>query len=491
MKNALKFLSLLLGILFISQLSLAQEVLSYNLYAVNPFLLNPAATGNEGVLTGFVNYHNQMTNFGTSPAVMTFGVHSPVGNNFSVGTDVIKDSRTALTHTYGNLFLAYQMRLSKHQRLVLGVSGGLIDNNFDQSKVISADAGDLLDQASYYKHTSFTGGAGLMYSLYSFQFHAAIPQLLDRNNKFVNQMNIGAFYDHQINPTWAIKPSVMYRKIDTNTPQLDFNLMGIWNKTLWAQAGVRTDQSYILSVGVNYKAFVLAYAYQMNTGKVNSVVNGAHEFQLSLKLGRAKKKQDPIANETPRIDTVKVVVNQVKHDTVTLVKVDTVYKTKENLNAIQPEYLTPEEISQLTPEQLLSLKIVKQYYPATDLKTMLQNYQSVIGLKIKLPRITFITDKSELTQESKLIVDSVVRLMEEYPRIRIQISGHTDGQGNDEYNLKLSKDRAKSVYTYIKNRGIAANRLEYEGYGKRRPIASNDTPEGRLENRRVDFMFIK
>lgn len=489
MKKALFRFFLFIGLLSFAHELRAQEVLTYNLYSVNPFLLNPAATGCDGMLSGFVNYHNQVNDFSRSNALMTFGVHSPVGQNFSLGTSVIKDSRTALTHTYANLFLSYRLNLFQEHALVLGLSGGMVNNDFDQNKVISADQSDLMDQASTYKQTRFSGSAGLMYSYKSLQFHAAIPQFIDSNNKFSKQMNLAAFYDYSLNPTWGLKPSLMYRRLETSTPQLDFNLMGIWNKTLWAQLGVRTDQSYIASAGVNYKAFVLAYAYQMNTGKVNTVVTGAHEFQLSVRWGRAPMQHEPIV----KTDTFRLVVQELKHDTVTLVKVDTVFKEREHqIATIQgTEYLTPEEISKLTPEELRSMKIVKQYYATNDLKPMLNDYQSVIGLKIKLSKINFVTDKSELTPESKQIVDSVFKLMTETPRARIQISGHTDAQGNDEYNLRLSRDRAKAVYDYLVGKGIDAKRLEYAGYGKRRPIATNTTPEGRLENRRVDFTFIE
>ncbi|MFT2536497.1 OmpA family protein, partial [Escherichia coli] len=71
------------------------------------------------------------------------------------------------------------------------------------------------------------------------------------------------------------------------------------------------------------------------------------------------------------------------------------------------------------------------------------------------------------------------------PKLTVQIDGHTDSVGSAAYNLALSKKRAESVRAYLVSKGIDASRLAAEGYGKTKPIASNDTEAGRAENRRV------
>ena len=74
--------------------------------------------------------------------------------------------------------------------------------------------------------------------------------------------------------------------------------------------------------------------------------------------------------------------------------------------------------------------------------------------------------------------------------MHIEIRGHTDGKGADSYNQRLSENRAKSVTDYLISKGISEKRLQYKGYGKSMPIDSNDTEEGRANNRRVDFRII-
>ena len=82
-----------------------------------------------------------------------------------------------------------------------------------------------------------------------------------------------------------------------------------------------------------------------------------------------------------------------------------------------------------------------------------------------------------------------VEFLKENPTVKVEIQGHTDNIGRDEDNLRLSENRAKSVYEYVIAQGISANRLRYKGYGESNPIASNNTEEGRAKNRRTVFLI--
>lgn len=113
------------------------------------------------------------------------------------------------------------------------------------------------------------------------------------------------------------------------------------------------------------------------------------------------------------------------------------------------------------------------------------------GQIIKLNNIFFEYNKFEINKETTLELDRLVQLMNEYPNMTIEIGGHTDNLGSDQYNLALSRNRAKAVYNYLISKQINKKRLSYKGYGKTKPLFSNDTEEGRQENRRVEFKIIK
>jgi len=113
-----------------------------------------------------------------------------------------------------------------------------------------------------------------------------------------------------------------------------------------------------------------------------------------------------------------------------------------------------------------------------------------VGDRFVLKNIYFDYDKATLRPESKPELDKLLALLKKIPSLKVEISGHTDNKGSEEYNLKLSEDRAKAVVDYLVAAGIDPTRLTYKGYGFSQPIASNETDEGRQLNRRVEFKII-
>lgn len=113
------------------------------------------------------------------------------------------------------------------------------------------------------------------------------------------------------------------------------------------------------------------------------------------------------------------------------------------------------------------------------------------GASIILDNIFFEFNKTTLLPSSYPELDKVVAFMKESGVSLIEISGHTDAEGSDEYNKKLSEGRAKSVVEYLVSQGIDAARLRAVGYGESRPIDTNTTEPGRAQNRRVEFALLK
>ena len=114
-----------------------------------------------------------------------------------------------------------------------------------------------------------------------------------------------------------------------------------------------------------------------------------------------------------------------------------------------------------------------------------------IGQVVRLNNVFFDFDKFNLRNESFVELDRVVQLLKENPGIEIEMSAHTDSKGADDYNFRLSDDRARSVREYIVSKGIDEKRIVSQGYGETKPVSTNDTDEGRQLNRRVEFKIIK
>lgn len=114
-----------------------------------------------------------------------------------------------------------------------------------------------------------------------------------------------------------------------------------------------------------------------------------------------------------------------------------------------------------------------------------------IGQVVRLNNVFFDFDKWDLRPESYVELNRVVELMTNNPSIEIEMSAHTDSYGSDEYNFKLSDERARSVREYILSKGIDPKRIVSQGYGETKPVVPNDTDENRQLNRRVEFKILK
>ena len=109
---------------------------------------------------------------------------------------------------------------------------------------------------------------------------------------------------------------------------------------------------------------------------------------------------------------------------------------------------------------------------------------------VQLNDITFETAKAELKPDSFEELDRLIKMLEDSPNVKCEISAHTDDVGNDDYNLKLSDKRAKSVVDYLANKGIKTERMIPKGYGETQPLVANDTDENKAKNRRVQFKIV-
>jgi outer membrane protein OmpA-like peptidoglycan-associated protein len=112
---------------------------------------------------------------------------------------------------------------------------------------------------------------------------------------------------------------------------------------------------------------------------------------------------------------------------------------------------------------------------------------AILRPTLVLRGVNFATDSAEIQSSSFGVLDGVARILADNPDVRIEISGHTDNTGGRAHNVSLSQARAESVKNYMVSRGIDAARLDARGYGMARPSGTNDTEEGRAQNRRIEF----
>ncbi|RLE18168.1 MAG: hypothetical protein DRJ65_21760 [Acidobacteria bacterium] len=125
------------------------------------------------------------------------------------------------------------------------------------------------------------------------------------------------------------------------------------------------------------------------------------------------------------------------------------------------------------------------------LSQVAETRDSARGLIVNLPDILFDLNKAALKPETQIVIAKLSGILLMMPDLNVRVEGHTDATGTDGYNLTLSEERAQSVSSFLESHGIDSTRLQAVGYGKIRPVADNETAEGRKKNRRVEIIIAR
>lgn len=132
-------------------------------------------------------------------------------------------------------------------------------------------------------------------------------------------------------------------------------------------------------------------------------------------------------------------------------------------------------------DTIVHVRPKKKLIKELDIRTL------AIGMQINLPHLYFGADASAISTDSYTVLNELYDFLDQYEEVNIEVGGHTNNKPPHEYCDKLSTDRAQAVAKYLISKGIGEERVTFKGYGKRRPITNNDTPEGRKKNQRVQI----
>lgn len=204
------------------------------------------------------------------------------------------------------------------------------------------------------------------------------------------------------------------------------------------------------------------------------------EYKFTLPYGSVYTMR-PVAPgfiaESERIDLTDAAMDPGKGKEVTITAADTSARSGDQPGTEIAAVQTPNDTSYVRTYQEVgkNLKVV----------------EAEVGGSIKLNNIFFETARSSLLPESTVELDQLVDVLNTYPSMVIELAGHTDSEGSEASNLKLSQDRSNSVKSYLVQKGVSADRIKTVGYGESMPVASNETAEGRQANRRVEFKILK
>jgi len=250
-----------------------------------------------------------------------------------------------------------------------------------------------------------------------------------------------------------------------------------------------------------------SYSMKVPIGKKHKISVDANQYSsdvaeadLELVTNFVKKEVDLFAEKHHFLRVVGKLLDKVTNAPIPASKHPRVIV--ENNKSISAVYDSLSGKFQLTtePGKYVVTGIADSYFPASEAgegktnTTVEKNIfliPSVVGKPIQLNHILFVLGKAILLPTSNMELDNLLTFMEQNPQIKILIGGHTDSQGSYTLNKKLSKARAAAVRDFLMTKGISNNRLESEGYGPDKPVASNKTDMGRRLNRRVEITVLK
>lgn len=441
----------------------AQQTRQTNLYNYNKFSLNPAYAGASGCTELNFSHVNQWVKVEGAPTTSFFNANTRLGKNWGVGADVLLDRLGLFQQVSVNGAVSYGLTIARDHHVRLGISAGYFQMRIDPTNAIVFDDGDQIIDGGVQTANSLNTSAGILYQFKGLELSFASKQLIESRGDFnltgldgygLKRHFVGyAGYDIVLNKKLSLKPNLLYRGVG-NVQQFDFNADINYNDFIYGGIGWRTQVGLVARIGVNIrKLFFLGYAYETPMLNLASYGAGSHEITLGLKFCKKKKEEiiDPIAKnmEAPVMDTVRIIEHVV----------DTVF------------------VAATSPDTVF----IDRPVAVDDVNQAMLNASE---------NLEFIYDKSIIVEQSYSSLEGLTNILLIRKDVKIQLDGHTDGNGTEAYNMKLSKNRVEAVKRFLVANGVDASRIKTAHYGESKPIASNDNENGMARNRRVEMTVI-
>ncbi len=432
---------------------LAQQTRQTNLYRSNMYSVNPAYAGFSGCTEINFNHINQWIKIDGAPVTNFFSANTRIGKSLGIGANVLIDRLGMFQQLSASGSISYGLTFAKEHKVRLGISGGYFQMRIDPTDAIAFDAGDNIVEGGVQTSNSVETEAGILYSWKGLELSFASKQLLETRTNF-NYQNLDGYglkrhfigyagYNILVSKKLALTPNILYKGVN-NVNQFDFNVDLNYDDFIHGGIGYRTQAGLVARIGVNIrKMFFIGYAYETPMQNLAKYSSGSHEIGLGIRLCK-KPKENP-ADVDPihaMVDTVTVV------DTLVVERVDTVFIEKPTNDDVRKAMLR-----------------------ASD-------------------HLEFEYDKAIILKESYGDLESLTNLLLIREELKISLEGHTDSDGTEEYNMRLSKNRVEAVKDFIVAHGVDPSRIKTAYFGESRPIADNATEEGKARNRRVDMEIL-
>lgn len=481
----MRYLTAILLLLGLATTGVAQQWPIHTQYFFNDLFYNPATAGHQATVEGFASIRSQWTGLKGRPATYLLGAEYGFGGTpWGVGGFLQNDVTGPISRTGLTLSGSYHLATRGYGDLYFGLSGGLYRMGFQTDVLVqnpndptlaAAQEGKWLPDANigvYYTYGDYFGGI-------------SVPQFLQTSvDLYANGINSSyqtarAIYltggrHLQVHPDVEVTPSFLVRYSAPSLVQLEVTGIATVKETVFGGVSYRSQDAFSVIAGAHIdQTYTIGYSYDITTSPLQQVSGGSHEVYLSYRLPeKSDRDGDGIPDEKDRCPD----------------------EPGPRSNDGCP---VEEELTQNPEEDTDNDGILNKDDDCPNTFGVKENKGCPIvkedeqeTLDIAIRNLEFEWDEAIIMDTSLPYLAKLANLLLDKEDWEFYIAGHTDNSGTEEYNFRLSKRRAFAVQEYLTGKGVNEKRITVEYFGEYMPIATNDTPEGRQKNRRVEMKFV-
>jgi len=465
-------------------LSIGQQTSLLSHYYENTTLFNPSLTGLNQNTSITLNARQQWYKFTDDSNIgkSSLSFNKGFGDD-GFGAQVFTDNSGNITNSGFSLSYSRRVVIDEESFLFYGLSGGYQNNNINN--ISSNDIGMFNNKFNWTPISSF----GASFNRKSLIIGLSVDGLLESDLGFTTQENIiekhyygFITYDHSVNPSIKLSPSIFYKQAESGASQFDMNVNIGFKDILRFGLGYKGNFSEnenfgpLVTIGLNFSNIKSLISQEFTTSEVSSYSVGTTELTLKYEV----RNNDDIKEEKKDVEAIEEE------------KVDS-----DNDGVFDDEDECPNLFGSINAKGCPDIdndgvRDSQDQCPNT-IGEMLNNGCPILSekdssiLKKAMTNLEFDKNSTRITPSSYSYVSNIGKLLLGNKNMVLIISGHTDSDASDEYNYNLSAKRAQSVRNYLSNMGISKSRLIMDFFGESKPLYPNDNDSNMQKNRRVEF----
>lgn len=315
------------ALILITGTTIAQQVPFSSQYYANPFVTNPAFTGNHERVNAFLTHRSQWTGISGAPQTSYLTIDGPIeAKNIGLGLNVYSDVTDIMSRVGAFANYSYKLKINDDNNLFIGLALGAINNKIDFSKAVVRDVNDPFLFTESQSKTSFSADFGLGYTFKKLEIGIAAPQILGNTMKYKMTDNSSSYYTFARHYQGSIKyvfdvvkdkeitayPLIMVRYATGSVFQYDVNAVLDWKKIGWIGVTYHSNYAVAISGGLRYKNIAVGYAYDLGIGKVKEFTGSSSEFLLSYTFGGGVKNEEVAKVDDPKDAIVDEMIAKLK-----------------------------------------------------------------------------------------------------------------------------------------------------------------------------------